>query len=131
MGYFSLVELATRLTRRHVSFFAGNPLVCDCDLAWYRDWYEKRHRKVGGIGMGSGAVFAGSPETINTAKCYKPNSYTEYEVHKLSLKEMGCVGKVYDSRPNGAALAHFRTPALLIGTAVTAATASAALALHQ
>ncbi|XP_052119487.1 chondroadherin isoform X2 [Frankliniella occidentalis] len=59
---------------------SGNPLKCDCDLAWYTDWYKNK-RPPG--------------EDPRNVICHMQSEHREYSVQELPLAKMGCGGKMY------------------------------------
>lgn len=67
-----------------------NPLICDCDLRWYRDWLkELRHRDDDDIIQKKHIL------------CLMEDEHREFSVLNLPVERMNCVGKKYSSSVNG------------------------------
>lgn len=75
---------------------SGNPLKCDCDLAWYTDWYKNK-RPPG--------------EDPRNVICNMQSEHREYSVQELPLDKMGCGGKMYQPTRSKATL---KIPSLMI-----------------
>ncbi|CAG0916341.1 unnamed protein product [Notodromas monacha] len=56
----------------------GNPLVCDCDLRWYREWLDNFHAT-------DDAGFL-----VDKATCHVPKYEADQYVHKVPHEDFGC-----------------------------------------
>lgn len=58
-----------------------NPLICDCQLRWYRDWLKKLRDK--------------DDEMMQKKRtiCTMITEHREYNVQNLPLEKMNCIGK--------------------------------------
>lgn len=69
-----------------------NPLVCDCELRWYKEWLKNLKTK--------------DDESLNKKRivCTMASEHREYSVQELPLDKMNCVGKnlgqIYPSSGN-------------------------------
>lgn len=63
------------------NYIADNPLVCDCELRWYRDWIKNLREK--------------DDEMMQKKRtmCTMEKEHREYSVQNLPLEKMDCVGK--------------------------------------
>ena len=61
----------------------GNPLVCDCELRWYKQWIESEWNEI--------------EETwLKDTYCESPEDGKTHNIEKVDLKEFYCVGAVRD-----------------------------------
>lgn len=67
-----------------------NPLLCDCELQWYRNWLKTLKDKDDEMMQKKRTV------------CTMQNEHREYSLQSLPLEKMNCVIKSYESSTGGA-----------------------------
>lgn len=72
----------------HTKKFSDNPLICDCDLQWYRNWIKGLKDKDDEMMQKKRTV------------CLYSQDQREYSLQSLPLEKMNCVIKSYDSLNN-------------------------------
>lgn len=75
------------LTDLHI---ADNPLLCDCELQWYRNWLRTLKDKDDEMMQKKRTV------------CTMQQEHREYNLQSLPLEKMNCVIKSYESSLNRA-----------------------------
>lgn len=78
--------------------FAENPLVCDCELQWYKNWLRNLKDKDDEMMQKKRTV------------CIMPHEHREYNLQNLPLEKMNCVVKVYDLNPSSSTSLHLLPP---------------------
>ncbi|KAF2886388.1 hypothetical protein ILUMI_19785, partial [Ignelater luminosus] len=61
-----------------------NPLVCDCELQWYKNWLKNLREKDDEMMQKKRTV------------CIMPQEHREYNLQNLPLEKMNCVVKAYE-----------------------------------
>lgn len=60
-------------------FFSENPFMCDCEIAWFRDWVTIRNTTVVNLPM----------ET----RCNEPPHLKDLAIPTVSHSQLGCVSR--------------------------------------
>jgi len=55
----------------------SNPLVCDCEMRWYKRWYHDGWQDV-------------DEDHIKNTSCTDPTDHQEHPIHKVNLDHMYC-----------------------------------------
>lgn len=71
-------------------FFVDNPLICDCELAWYEAWLAGLRDRDDEMMQKKRTV------------CTMVSEHREYSVAKMPLEKMNCKRKPAYGRPNSA-----------------------------
>ena len=66
-----------------VFLFIGNPLLCDCELRWYRQWINEEWNPV-------------EEEWLKDTYCKDPADNKEHNIAEVPLKDMFCTSDVQD-----------------------------------
>ena len=64
-------------------FVAGNPLVCDCELRWYKSWIDEEWNPV-------------EEEWLKETFCEDPRDNKQHNIAEVPLKDMYCTSDVRD-----------------------------------
>ena len=64
-------------------YFSDNPLECDCELRWYRQWIEEEWNEV-------------EEKWLKETTCKDPKDGKMHNIREVPLKDMFCVGDVRD-----------------------------------
>ena len=62
---------------------AGNPLVCDCELRWYKSWIDEEWNPV-------------EEEWLKETFCEDPRDNKQHNIAEVPLKDMYCTSDVRD-----------------------------------
>ncbi len=62
---------------------SGNPLVCDCDLRWYRQWIQEEWNEI-------------EQEWLSVTDCKDPADGDKHNIAEVPLKDMFCTQPVSD-----------------------------------
>ena len=63
--------------------FPGNPLVCDCDLRWYRSWIDEQWNEI-------------NDKFLKETICKDVADNKEHNIAEVPLKDMFCNGNEKD-----------------------------------
>ena len=63
--------------------FVGNPLVCDCELRWYKQWIEDEWNPV-------------EEQWLKETSCKSPRDGKRHNIEEVDLKDMFCDSSVKD-----------------------------------
>ena len=63
--------------------FLGNPLICDCELRWYRQWIDEEWNEI-------------EDEWLKDTFCKDPTDDKNHLIKEVDLKHMYCKGEVRD-----------------------------------
>lgn len=77
-----------------------NPLVCECELQWYKNWLRNLRDKDDEMMQKKRTV------------CIMPQEHREYSLQNLPLEKMNCAVKAYDLHPSS-------SPSLLVASSTT------------
>ena len=72
-----------RFVQITLSDFLGNPLVCDCELRWYKQWIEDEWNPV-------------EEQWLQDTYCTSPKDGRKHKIHEVELKDMFCDSSVKD-----------------------------------
>eukprot|EP00095_Tigriopus_kingsejongensis_P007576 maker-scaffold506_size152672-snap-gene-0.24 protein:Tk07576 transcript:maker-scaffold506_size152672-snap-gene-0.24-mRNA-1 annotation:"leucine-rich repeats and immunoglobulin-like domains protein 2-like" len=73
-------------TLMHIDIHS-NPLFCDCDLRWYRQWIEEEWNEI-------------EEEWLQETYCEDPADQKQHNIAEVPLKDMFCLGEVSDKPPS-------------------------------
>lgn len=98
----SSVKLIDKRNNKHIYFkFADNPLVCDCELQWYKNWRKNLRDKDDDLMQKKRTV------------CMMNHEHREYSLTNLPLEKMHCTIKSYDGAMSSQSELLFLAPTAL------------------
>jgi hypothetical protein len=77
----------------------SNPLVCDCEMRWYKQWYENEWQEI-------------DKDYIKETSCIDPVDHHEHKIKEVDLNHMYCLTPVVED-VDGAA-GHLSVNVLLV-----------------
>ena len=88
---------------------AGNPLVCDCEMKWYKRWWMGDWQKI-------------DTDHIKEIKCLDPEDNTEHIMKDVEIEHFFCESPTEESQTTSKAAAG-STVALVVASMVVASMA--------
>ena len=67
-----------------IFFILGNPLVCDCELRWYKEWIEDKWNPI-------------EEKWLKDTYCTSPSDGKVHKIHEVVLRDMYCGSSVKDN----------------------------------